>query len=111
MAHAVNVAENIDYLEVYPGEEWEQQGPEPHAVESLLKNKVRHELKRMLETALELELDEQIQALRYERGAVDRRDYRDGYRDRERSSTLGSVELRVPLARQALAFVVFEWYR
>lgn len=111
MAHAVNVAENIDYLEVYPGEEWEQQGPEPHAVESLLKNKVRHELKLMLETALEWERDEQIQALRYERGAVDRRDYRNGYRYRELSTTLGSVELRVPRARQPLAFSVFEGYQ
>lgn len=111
MAYAVNVAENVDWLEVYPEETFDQRRRDPHAVECWLKNKVRHELKQVLESALEWERDEQIQAVRYERGASDRRDYRNGYRQRELSTTMGAVVLQVPRARRPLKFSVFEAYQ
>jgi len=110
MSHAVNVSENIDWLEVYPCEEFDSAGSNPHAVETWVKNKVRHELKQVLETAMEWERDEQIQAIRYERGSQDRQDYRNGYRQRELSTTMGTVDLRVPRGRKPLTFSVFEAY-
>jgi putative transposase len=112
MAHAVNVAENVEWLEVYAQEgDFDQPQRDPHVVESWLKNKVRDELKQILEEVLELERDEQVQARRYERSAFDRCDYRNGYRERELSTTMGTVQLRVPRGRKPLSFSVFESYQ
>lgn len=111
MAYAVNVAENVDWLEVYPEEIFDQPRVDPHVIESSLKNRMREELKAVLEATLECERDEQIQALRYERGVEDRLDYRNGYRERELSTTMGSVTLRVPRGRRPLSFSVFESYK
>lgn len=111
MTYAVNVVENIDRLEVYPGEEFDQARPDPHQVEAQLKNQMHQKLKELLEEALEWERDEQIQAVRYERGVTDRQDYRNGYRFRELSTTMGSVTLRVPRGRKPLEFTVFEAYQ
>jgi len=112
MAYEVNVAENVDWLEVYPGEEpFDRPRSDAQTVESWLKNKVRYELKQILENVLEWERDEQVQACRYERGAFDRCDYRNGYRHRELSTTMGTVALRVPRGRKPLSFSVFESYR
>jgi transposase-like protein len=76
-----------------------------------LKNQVRYHLKGVLEKALEWERDQQIQALRYERGVMDRTDYRNGYRERSLSTTMGTVDLRVPRGRRALTFTTFEAYK
>jgi len=112
MAYKVNIAENVDWLEVYPGEDsFDQSRQDPHAVEAWLKNKVRYELKQVLESILEWERDEQVQACRYERGGLDRADDRNGYRQRELSTTMGTVTLRVPRARKPLSFSVFEAYQ
>lgn len=112
MAYTVNIAENVDGLEVYPGEAgFDRPCSDPDMVESWLKNKLRYELKEMLEDVLEWERDEQVQACRYERGALDRRDYRNGYRQRELSTTMGTVQLKVPRGRKPLSFSVFEAYR
>ncbi len=111
MAYTVNVAENVACWEVYPDETFDCGRPDPHVIESALKNRVREELKAVLEATLECERDAQIQALRYERGSLDRRDYRNGYRERELSTTLGSVSLRVPRARRPLSFTLFEAYK
>jgi len=111
MTHAVNIAENIDWLEVYPDEDCDREREDPGLIEEWVKNKVRHELKQTLDTALEWERDEQIQAIRYERGSASRQDYRNGYRARELSTTLGSVELQVPRGRKGLKFSVFEAYQ
>lgn len=111
MAYAVNVAENIDWLEVYDEDPFDQSRWDPEVVESSLKSRVRHEMKLLLETSLEWERDQHVQALRYERGAVDRRDYRNGYRTRDLSTTMGTVQLRVPRGRKPLPFSVFEAYQ
>jgi putative transposase len=66
----------------------------------------------MLEEIAETEADEQIGAVRYERGAVDRADYRNGHRLRTLGTSLGEVEIRVPRARKTeLSFSVFTKYR
>jgi len=111
MAHAVNVAENIDWLEVYPDDAFDQPRCDAHAAQGWLKNKVRHELKQVLESALEWERDAQIGAVPYERDCTGRCDYRNGYRERELSTTMGSVRLRVPRGRKPLSFSVFEAYQ
>jgi len=111
MAHAFNVAENIDWLEVYPEDSFDQPRFDPHGAQEWLKNKVRDELRRVLEGALEWERDAQIGAVAYERGSGSRRDYRNGYRERELSTTMGSVLLRVPRGRKPLSFSVFEAYQ
>ncbi len=111
MACEVNVAENIDWLEVWGDENLDQDRDRPGVIMEQLKNQVRHHLKGVLETALEWERDEQIQALRYERGVEGRTDYRNGYRERSLSTTMGTVDLRVPRGRRALSFSAFEAYK
>lgn len=111
MAYEVNVAENVDWLEVYPAEEFDCPRDDPHRVQEQLKNQMRYQLKQTLEEALEWERDQHIQAIRYQRGAQERQDYRNGYRTRELSTTLGSVALRVPRGRKPLQFSVFEAYQ
>ncbi len=111
MAHAVNIAENIERLEEYPADIIDSARTAPGIVCALLKNRMQHELKVLLETTMEAERDQQIQALRYERGVIERQDYRNGYRKRNLGTTYGTVELRVPRGRQALDFSVFEIYR
>lgn len=111
MAYAVNVAENIDWLEVYPEDSFDRPRCDPHAAQVWLRNKVRDDLKQVLEGALEWERDAQIGAVPYERGSAGRRGYRNGYRERELSTTMGSVVLRVPRARKPLSFSVFEAYQ
>jgi transposase-like protein len=111
MAYEVSVAENIEWLEVCAEEDLDQPRLDPMVVETQLKNQMRQQMKEMLETALEWERDEQVQALRYERGVIGRQDYRNGYRARSLSTTLGSVDLRVPRARKPLSFGVFEAYQ
>ena len=111
MAYAVNVVENVDRLEVYLGEEFDQPRADPHQVQAQLKNQMQHKLKHILEEALEWERDQHVQAVRYERGKADRQDYRNGYRCRDLSTTMGSVRLRVPRGRQPIEFSVFEAYQ
>ncbi len=73
-----------------------------------MKNRIREMLKGMLERILEEDADEQVGAVRYERWVTGRKDYRNGYRRRWLGTSLGSVELRVPRARQLhLNFSVF----
>lgn len=69
-------------------------------------------MKDLLEGVLEQEADEQLGAVKYERGVIGRQDYRNGYRHRALDTSLGSVQLRVPRARELpLRFTVFEAYR
>jgi hypothetical protein len=82
MAYEANVAENVDCLEVYPADEFDRARINPEQVEGHLKNRLRNELKVMLEEIAGSEADEQIGALRYERGIIGRADYRNGYRAR-----------------------------
>ena len=111
MAYGVSVVENIDWLEVYPGEEFDQPRPDTHQVQEQLKNQMHHQLKQILEDALEWERDQHVQAVRYERGAQVRQDYRNGYRYRNLSTTLGSVTLRVPRCRQSIDYATFDAYQ
>jgi len=111
MAYGVNVAENIACLEVYPADGFDQPRHNPEVVEGWLKNKLRHEMKALLEDVLEFECDEQIRAIRYERGALERQSYRNGYRQRDLSTTMGTVRLQVPRAREPLSFSVFRPYQ
>ena len=62
MAYEVNVAENIDWLEVYPAEAFDCPRDDPHRVQEQLKNQMRYQLKQTLEEALEWERDQHIQA-------------------------------------------------
>jgi transposase-like protein len=110
MTAEMNVAENVELLEVEEvfdrAREWTQTG------EGQLKNSLRDGFKVMLDNALEAERDQQIGAIRYERGAMDRQDYRNGYRSRKLSTSFGTVELDVPRARVVrLRFTVFKAYQ
>jgi len=112
MAYEANIAENVEWMEVFNGEEFDQPRIDPWQIEEFLKNKVRQELKETLESYAQWEADQQIGALRYERGVIGRQDYRNGHRARSLSTTMGTVELMVPRARYtALSFNVFERYR
>lgn len=111
MSSRVSVAENIEWLEVLDEGDLDQGRLNPNLIEEQLKNQVRHHLKETLERALEWECDEQIRAVRYERGVLERTDYRNGYRSRSLSTTLGTVDLQVPRGRRPLQFSVFEAYR
>ena len=62
MAYGVNVVENIDCLEVYHGEEFDQPRWDPHQIQEQLKNQMQHQLKHTLEEALEWERDQHVQA-------------------------------------------------
>lgn len=112
MTVEVRVAENVDWLEVEDGEVFDQPVEAKEVIQEQLKNRVRDELKRVLEKVLETETDEQIGAIRYERGILGRQDVRNGYRDRWLSTSMGTMALRVPRARKVrLSFTVFEAYR
>ena len=111
MAYEVNVVENVEVLEVYSEDEFDSPRTDPNELTAWLKNKMRQEMKEILEKALEWEGDQQIGALRYERGVIERKDYRNGYRQRELSTSLGTVSLRVPRGRKPLRFMVFEAYQ
>jgi len=82
MAYEVNLAENADRFEVYNEKTFDQARIDPNLVEAYIKNKLRNQLKTILEETAESEADEQIGALRYERGVNSRGDYRNGYRHR-----------------------------
>jgi len=111
MAYEVSIAENIEWLEVYSEEVFDQPRIDPWQIEEFLKNKVQQEFKEILEAELEWETDQQLRAIKYERGVMERRDYRNGYRERSLSTTMGTVELRVPRARKGLSFQVFQAYK
>jgi len=68
MAYEVNLAENADQFEVYNEKTFDQARINPNLVEAYIKNKLRNQLKTILEETAESEADEQIGALRYERG-------------------------------------------
>jgi len=114
MGYEVNVIENADCFEVYNDKSFDQQRIDPNQVQAQIKNKLRDQLKGMLEeiAEAEAEADEQIGALRYERGSPDRSDYRNGHRWRSVGTSMGTVEVKVPRARKTnLSFSVFEKYR
>jgi len=112
MAYAVRVAENAEWLEVIPEEAVDSPRIDYTVVEEELKNRLRQGMKDILEEALRGEADEQIGALRYERGIVGRQDYRNGYRSRWLGTSLGAVALHVPRARDIrLSFTVFAAYK
>lgn len=112
MAYEVKVAEKAEWLKVYSGEMLDQPREAEGVIQEQLKNRVREELKEVLEKVLEAETDEQIGAIRYERGARGRKDVRNGYRHRWLSTSLGTMDLEVPRAREVgLCFTVFEAYR
>lgn len=112
MAYGVRVSENSECFEVYNEEGIDRQRIDPHRVQTQIKLELRHHLKVMLEEIAEAEADEQIGAVRYERGALGRADYRNGHRERMLGTSLGLVEVRVPRARKTeLSFSVFTKYR
>ena len=112
MAYRVRVAENTECFEVHNEEGIDRGRIDPHLVQTQIKLDLRHQLKLMLEEIAEAEADEQIGAVRYERGAIGRADYRNGYRGRMLGTSLGLVEVRVPRARRTqLSFSVFTKYR
>lgn len=112
MTVAVRVAENVDWLEVEAGDVFDRPKETVGAIQEQLKNRVREELKRVLEQILNAEADEQIGAVRYERGVLGRQDVRNGHRERWLSTSLGTMALQVPRARKVrLSFTVFEAYR
>ena len=112
MTVAVRVAENVDWLEVEAGDVFDRPKEAVGAIQEQLKNRVREELKRVLENILEAAADDQIGAIRYERGVLGRQDVRNGHRERWLSTSFGTMGLRVPRARKVrLRFTVFEAYR
>jgi len=112
MTVAIRVTENVEWLEVERQDVFDQPREAIGVIQEQLKNRVRDELKRILENVLETEADQQIGAIRYERGVLGRQDVRNGYRDRWLSTSMGTMPLRVPRARKAgLSFTVFEAYR
>lgn len=112
MGYEVSVLENADRFEVYNEETLDQGRINPHIIEEQVKNELRVHLREILEDIACKEADEQIGALRYERGSAGRADYRNGYRSRHIGTSMGTVELNVPRARyRSLSFSVFEKYR
>lgn len=112
MTVAIRVAENVEWLEVEREDVFDRPSEAVGVIQEQLKNRIREELKRVLEQVLWAETDEQIGAIRYERGVLGRQDVRNGYRHRWLSTSQGTVELRVPRARKVgLSFTVFEAYR
>ena len=111
MAYGVRVSENTECFEVYNEEGIDRQRIDPSLVQTQIKLELRHHLKVMIEEVAEAEADEQIGALRYERGVISRADYRNGYRERLLGTSMGEVELRVPRARKTeLKFSVITKY-
>lgn len=110
MAYEVRVAENIELLEVYPDDVFDQPRVDSRQVQEYLKNEMRQHLKQTLETWLEWEAEEQIGAGRYERG-TSRENYRNGYRERSLGTTMGTVDLQVPRGRRPLKFLAFDAYK
>lgn len=112
MPHTVNIPENTELLEVYAGDGFDAPRIDPDTAQQHLKNQFRQYLKEHLELVLEQEALEQLQAQWYERDALDRQDYRNGYRERSIATTLGVIDLQVPRARSlSLSFSVFEAYQ
>lgn len=112
MAYGVRLAENTECFEVYNEEEIDRGRIDPHLVQTQIKLELRHHLKVMIEEVAEAEADEQIGAVRYERGSPFRKDSRNGYRERGLGTTLGELRIRVPRARKTkLSFSVFTKYR
>lgn len=112
MVYGVNVIENADRFEVYNDKTFDSQRIDPYRIQAHIKNELRYKLKLMLEEIVEAEADDQIGALRYERGMVGRSDYRNGHRIRSLGTSMGTVEIRVPRARNKnLSFSVFERYK
>lgn len=112
MAYEARVAENVEWLEALPEKAIDRPRIDYTLVEEELKNRLRQEMKEVLEEALEHEADEQIGALKYERGVIGRQDYRNGYRSRWLGTSQGTMNLRVPGARDIrLSFTVFEAYK
>lgn len=112
MTAEVRVAENVELLEGDHGGVFDRAREMVGVIQEQLKNRVRDELKRVLDKMLLAETDEQIRAIRYERGVLGRQDVRNGYRHRWLSTSLGTVSLQVPRARKiGLSFTVFEAYR
>ena len=111
MAHEISVSENIELVEVCNEWDLDQACLDRRDVEEQLKNRVQQQIRETMEMALEWERDEQVKAVRYERGNTGRTDYRNGYRTRSLSTTLGTVDLRVPRGRKPLSFSVFEAYQ
>jgi transposase-like protein len=112
MVYEVNVIKNADRFEVYNENNFDSQRFDPYQIQAHIKNELRCKLKLMLEEIAEAEADDQIGALRYERGIVGRSDYRNGHRIRSIGTSIGRVEIRVPRARRKkLSFSVFERYK
>ena len=64
----------------------------------------------VLNAYMEMERDEYLQASAYER-SDDRRDYRNGYYDRELLTSIGRIQLRVPRTREGeFSTSVFQKY-
>ena len=64
---------------------------------------LREGIKFLAEALMELEVSEQIGAGRYERSAT-RKTYRNGYRDREWDTRVGTVTLKIPRLREGSYF-------
>jgi putative transposase len=112
MAYGVNIVENADRFEVYNDKTFDSPRIDPYQIQENIKNELRYKLKLMLEGIVEAEADEQIGALRYERGTSGRSDYRNGHRYRSIGTSMGTVEIKVPRARNKnLSFSVFAKYK
>ena len=112
MVYGVNVIENADRFEVYNDKTFDSQRLDPYRIQAHIKNELRYKLKLMLEEIVETEADSQIGASKYERGVIERSDYRNGHRLRSIGTSMGTVEIKVPRARhKTLSFSVFERYK
>jgi len=112
MPYEINVAENSEVFEVYNREIFDQAPLDPERVQALVKLEIQARVKEMLTQLLMRQVEEQIQAARYEHGAQRRQDYRNGYYQRELSTTFGRFSLRVPRARQMrLNYGIFAAYQ
>ncbi|MCK5528680.1 MAG: IS256 family transposase [Kiritimatiellae bacterium] len=112
MTYKVNIIENVDLLEADNDNIFDQKPTDIYQIQEHIKNQLKINIKVTLEKIAQQEADEQIGALRYERGSTTRIDSRNGTRNRNVSTSMGSFDIKVPRARSIpLTFSVFEKYK
>ncbi len=57
-------------------------------------------MRTIAQSAIDAQFQEFIGAEHYERNAAERKDYRNGFRDRSVDTRMGSIDLRIPRARE-----------
>ncbi len=112
MTYKVNITENTDLFEVYNDDIFDQRPIDAYQMQEEIKNKIRVSTKLLLEDIALAEADEQIGAIRYSSNSLSRNDYRNGFRERTVSTSMGRFTVKVPRVRGlSLSFSIFERYK